>query len=312
MAKITSSVKKGFTIIELTLSMAFVGVLLVTIAMITINIISIYQKGLSIRAVNDTGRELVDEFSRAIATVPTKSFADLCDGRFIGSALAKCREDGGQLFIYQENHSNSSIDLAKEYSLNGVDTTVNNPPTHGAFCTGHYTYIWNTGYVLNPNYGLSNHISKIRYSDGTTHVVPADDEDPIRLIRVTDETRGVCSSHINGDYSITESDIYDITDGYEFTYNMLPELLENTEDNLAIYDFQVFRPTQHHITYQSFFSGTFILATLQGSVNITSAGDYCTEIPDDLATDFAYCAINKFNFAMRATGESYDTNQRNY
>ena len=42
--------KNGFTIIEFVLAMAFIGVILVAVCLITIQITNIYQKGLSLRS----------------------------------------------------------------------------------------------------------------------------------------------------------------------------------------------------------------------------------------------------------------------
>ena len=65
-------------------------------------------------------------------------------------------------------------------------------------------------------------------------------------------------------------------------------------------------------------SGTFILATLRGDIDIMRSGDYCslgTQFEDkngnmvgdtsslnNLGSEFNYCAINKFNFAARTAG----------
>ena len=331
MKRFNHSTKKGFTIIELTLSMAFIGVLLVTIAIISTNVIAIYQKGLSIRSVNSVGKELVDEFSRAVAAAPTKSIASLCYSRYpAGQARNDCVNDNAQKLIFQENHYSGTINLVSDSSIKSADTTVENPPTHGAFCTGRYSYIWNTGYVLNPSYGLTNSAALIRFKNtdnGVTYNIPNDRSDTnnlIRLIRLNDQERTVCANNLNDNsYSLKEDNVYNLGDyhvssdiadaaisGNWLIYTGIPELLDSAEDNLALYDFQVFPPEQHHLTFHSFYSGTFILATLQGSVNITSTGEYCTEIPSNLSTDFAYCAINKFNFAMRATGELNDAEKR--
>lgn len=61
---------KGFTIIELMLSMSFIGVLLVAIALTTIQISNIYNKGLTLREVNQAGRTLSDDLQRSIGASP--------------------------------------------------------------------------------------------------------------------------------------------------------------------------------------------------------------------------------------------------
>lgn len=57
----------GFTIIELMLSMSFIAILLIAVAMTTIQISNIYTKGITLREVNQGGRRLTDEFQRGVA-----------------------------------------------------------------------------------------------------------------------------------------------------------------------------------------------------------------------------------------------------
>lgn len=57
----------GFTIIELMLAMSFVALLLLAIAMVTMQIGHIYNKGITLRQVNQAGREVTDELQRTIA-----------------------------------------------------------------------------------------------------------------------------------------------------------------------------------------------------------------------------------------------------
>lgn len=52
----SSRQQAGFTIIELSLAMAFIAMLLLGIAFLTIQISTIYNKGLTIRAVNEAGQ----------------------------------------------------------------------------------------------------------------------------------------------------------------------------------------------------------------------------------------------------------------
>jgi len=57
----------GFTLIELMLAMAFVGALLVAIAVTTIHIMGTYTKGLTVREVNQAGRTISEDIQRTIA-----------------------------------------------------------------------------------------------------------------------------------------------------------------------------------------------------------------------------------------------------
>lgn len=59
--------QQGFTIIELMLAMSFIAVLLIAIAMTIVQIGSIYNKGLTLKEVNQTGRDLAEDIRRTIA-----------------------------------------------------------------------------------------------------------------------------------------------------------------------------------------------------------------------------------------------------
>ncbi|MBR3220493.1 hypothetical protein IKF76_01335, partial [Candidatus Saccharibacteria bacterium] len=136
----TKHSKRGFTLIELSLASVFLAILLITIALIITQIIVIYQKGLAIKAVSSTGRELVDDFSRAIAASPTKSTTAICSVIAKDDARAKCEADEGFSYVYQQQTAGITFD-GKENN-----TKV---PTNGVFCTGRYSYLWNTGYTQN-------------------------------------------------------------------------------------------------------------------------------------------------------------------
>lgn len=95
-------------------------------------------------------------------------------------------------------------------------------------------------------------------------------------------------------------------------------MIEDNESDLAMYNFTIFPATQHATTKQIFYSGMFILATYRGGVNIKSNGDFCEGSDNEdgsrdldsngnsemTMNDFDYCAVNKFNFSARATGET--------
>lgn len=56
--------QRGFTIIELMLALAFVGILLIAIAMAVIQVTHIYTKGMTIKGVNQSGRDIIDSIRR--------------------------------------------------------------------------------------------------------------------------------------------------------------------------------------------------------------------------------------------------------
>lgn len=62
------STNAGFTLVELMLSMAFIAILLLAIALLVMQISSIYNKGLTLRAVNEAGAVISGDIQRTLNT----------------------------------------------------------------------------------------------------------------------------------------------------------------------------------------------------------------------------------------------------
>lgn len=286
---------QGFTIMELSIGLAFISALLVMVAVITLHISTTYHKGLVIRAVNSTGRLLVDDFSRTIAAAPARSLSDICRAEYASdkSEMQKCLNDNARMYVYQQNYGT--------VRLKTTGALLQNVPTNGVFCTGRHSYLWNTGYVLNTeDYELiSGHSAT--FNDGINP-----EKQDFKLLKIEDSNRELCYQHSLMHTTSAAQYDFDHT-RYDFSLkgSISTELLEQSDDRLALYDFVIFPVTQHTTTLHSFYSGTFILATERGSVDITGVGEFCKAPPSDgFSTDFTYCAINKFNFAARSTGQN--------
>lgn len=281
---------KGFTIIETSLAMVFVSILLLTVAMIITQMTSLYQKTLALKTVNATGQEVIDDISRIAGASSIANRKNMCNNLSGAEYVTACTKDGAYKFVYHQFYSNNIY-------VNGK-LASDELPTSGTFCTGRYSYIWNTGYVLKDD-SAANLRASLTYTTASGSKVTISD---FRLLRVTDVGGRICASNLNGNtYSITKS-AADVS--YSIDNREAPkELLSSSEKQLAVYDFKVFRPARHSASGHAFYSGTFTLATLMGDVDITATGDYCKSPPEGLMSDFTYCALNKFNFAVQATGE---------
>ena len=281
--------KKGFTILETALAMAFISFLMLAVGFAVVQISSIYEKGITIKVVNNNGRELVDEFSRTI----------------MASKYGGNESKDGVHFEYTYTQTLGSISNVGARS-EGENTEV---PLHGAFCIGNYSYLWNTGYALNldDNKVYNEAGEEFNYNEqkGFLLVGEGTPENEVkmvtnyRLIRVADPGREACKSHAKNALDGEDPNKYVITASKE---ENVSELLSASENDLALYDLTVFEPAYHVGTGHALYPISFILGTLGGGVDITVPGNFCTEKPDNLKTDFNYCSINKFNFAARATG----------
>lgn len=290
---------KGFTIIELTIAAAFISILLIVISYLILNISTVYQKGMAIKSINSAGRQVVDDLNRSIIASSARDTNYSCSSMPNETLKNACNSDAGFYLTYQQHYE-------ADIRIDGQATADNKAlPTYGAFCTGRYSYLWNTGYTFGERYTrgtTSNHPERARLKIKSTGVDANDYVTDFRLLRFLDYEGILCSNHMDSTaYRPLNSRDFDVT---ALAMDHAPaDLLADSDDNLAIYDMTIFKPVTHNLTFQSFYSGTFILATVPGGVDITGSGNYCKDSPDGLSTDFAYCAINKFNFAARARGE---------
>lgn len=101
----------GFTLVELMLAMAFVGALLLAIAVTTMQIMGTYTKGLTVREVNQVGRTITEDIQRTIASSTPFEVSPAKTGA----------------------------------ASDPVDSRYVTRPGGGRFCTGAYTYAWNYG-----------------------------------------------------------------------------------------------------------------------------------------------------------------------
>lgn len=66
---------KGFTLIELMLAMSFISVLLLAIAMVIIQIGTTYNKGMTIKEVNQVSRDIASDIRRNVSAVGALDYA---------------------------------------------------------------------------------------------------------------------------------------------------------------------------------------------------------------------------------------------
>ena len=299
---INNKTKAGFTIVEVTLAMAFIGALLLAIAMILTNILSLYQKGLVIKSVNSVGRGLVSELTTGINAAPSIDSTSLCNT--LASNPAECLKNGAFQFIFQ-SHEGIAEHAASSDEYQDRDQPVQ---YYGVLCTGNYTYMWNTWRAFDTGHKL-----KLTYLDASSNK-----EEPLedfKMIRFKDRNYRACSAIAEEPSDFDNYGKVDITElpNHAAYFIEKPEdgFLDSTDVDLYLYELTIFPVSQDIVTLRAIFSGTFILATNRGDVNILRSGEYCntnnplgTGTVLDLGSEFNYCAINKFNFAARTAGNA--------
>ena len=238
------SLKKGFTLVELSLSLAFIGILSITIVLIINNAITTYRRGLTLNQINTVGMDLVDDMRAAVQNSPAKAVVELCDGIDDDSAREACKnDDGEELVSVVENSVDSDGLKVKGKVTEGV-------PMYGAFCTGTYSYVWNSGYLfMGDNSEVKS--ASVSYSDKDSSKLV----DAFRLIKVQDRNRSVCKSVLEWGGS---------KDRGEFDAGQLdeePEILLGADENsaLALYDLSSAVPAVNDNGTSAFYSISLVM-----------------------------------------------------
>lgn len=274
--------KSGFTLVELSLSIAFIAVLSITIALIINDAISTYRRGLTLNQINTAGMDLVDDIRTAVQNSPASPPSSNCKSDK-DDFQKNCEEDSGMRLM----------NITKTGTVKVEEKEVEDAPLYGAFCTGAYSYIWNSGYLFLGGGG-----------DKATYAVYEGDEKKeewsnFRLLKVEDRQRDVCKSILPEEYS---GEV--VASEFKGKDKNPVVLLANDGSNpLALYSFASALPAVNGSENAAFYSMSFILGTVQGGINVMSMGNFC-EAPESFssAENFDYCAINKFNFAAQANG----------
>ena len=309
--------RKGFTLIEISLSLIFVTILTLAITLIINNTVVAYQRGMVLNRVNTLGMALVDDFRLALQNSSGKTLTSTCSIIYKDPVeRSKCEADEAYNFVSVTKYTNMKI----KKSSNTTNTRTN-VPIYGAFCTGTFSYIWNSGYYESDNAEFNEKASswaKLKYKAADGSTITIGNDKPFKIIKIRDSNRGVCVTAINPAYDSNEiisrkyampdggiSNVFDISKINDGMLSEDPEYLisSNEDGNLAIYELLITRPALSVEDNSLFYSGSFIIGTIDGGIDIMASGSTCATPNDYAIENFNYCAINKFNFAVRANGE---------
>lgn len=284
--------KSGYTLTELAVAIAFISVLLLTIAVVTLNLANMYHKGTTLKSVNTIGLELIDEFSVAVASATPKNY--LTDCRIYTDAVQQeaCRNDHGMKFFFQA-YTNKDAGDGEGKKITKNNTALGNATQqYGIFCTGKYTYAWNTGYVLSQKGDFTK--SSNIYSGGKTM-----NSGTFRLKKYFDEGGKICLGNLD-----LEHDKYTLETDFGATETPISDELINTKD-IAIYDFTVDPPIQaEESTQGALLVMHLTLGSITGGVDVNTDYSGCdTEaIAEKGSYDMSHCAAYQFTFTSKAQG----------
>ncbi len=296
--------KKGFTLVELSLSIAFIAVLSLAVVLIITNAISAYHRGIVLNQLNTVGMELVDDMRATIQNGTVISVVNMCETVYkydneSDSQTQKLAEN------CTKNNGQNLVAMRKEVSNMRLGSeTMGSVPVYGVLCTGNYSYLWNSGYLFNDDVSDRPNKLQFKFRDAEDGFNVATREN-FRLLKIKDDERMVCVAY---DKKEENSNVVDVSGSNYGIISEAPiDLLENGEQSggLALYDLYAPTPAINASRNNMFYSVSFVLGTILGGANVTRAGNYCATpegVDNAEIENFDYCAINKFNFAAQASG----------
>lgn len=136
----------GFTLIELTLAMTFLSFLLVAIAMTVIQISNVYNRGMTLKDVNQAGRSLSNDLQRTIASGAPFAIEPGVGSRYI------VQDWGGRLCVGQYSYIwNYGKALNNPSGYTGLNTYAAGNSTQIRFVK---VLDANGDYCINPNQSI--------------------------------------------------------------------------------------------------------------------------------------------------------------
>lgn len=278
------AVKTGFTIIEMTIALAFVSLLMIAIGYLVIYLGNLYQRGISLKDVNKTADLIISDIQSSTANYGELSCAYKLISRsqmsFTSSSAETCRK------LFEPDTNTTEI-------------------TGAALCTGKVSYVWNYGYALDTTGRFAGQQNKLfRYnaldSAGNRR------SKLVRLVKIRDEGRRFCNA---GNLQSGGVVILSDDDNSLATTEDVTELIEGNDRDLALHSFSVIGSAPDAATGQALYEIEFVLGTFREGLLMTNNAQ-CKNLAESQSgddsqkvskQDLSYCAINKFNFAVRAT-----------
>ncbi len=271
--------RKGFTLLELTISMLFVSLLSISVVVVINNVISSYQRGVVLSRLDSVGNSIVDDMRNAVQ--------DSLNATRLGENI-------------------SITKTATTMKIDGKDQS--NIPIYGIFCSGSYTYFWNSGYFFTNDAEFNEKNdgwAKIQLSaDNYYNPNKIVNRPAFRVAKVQDPERKICISTIEKypDYSngIDTNKMDGIFDISTLSNPVVIDLLQTDNDNdLALYDLAVDVPVTNNTESISLYNISFVLGTTTGGIDIATDGNACAA-PIGNATWSNSCAVSRFNFAVQS------------
>ncbi len=263
----TNRFESGFTLIETLIAMLYISLLLMGVLLVTLQIIHVYNRGMTLKEVNRIGRSVGDDVQLALNTANNINILPTPNDRDFSTLDPTAVDVAGNRIKIPDYR---------------VDSSTN--PRRGVLCTGNVSYFW--------NFGPSIIEAKANPTQFFMLNSPAG-QYPVRLAKVKDIGRDVC---------IKPSEFGDTLDDPAVRDSIVEVILPG-DRSLAVYDFRVVSASTNGVTSQTLYTLNYVLGTA-GSDGVDSLIDNSTCRPPDSLNDLAaYCAINRFEVTARNISE---------
>lgn len=269
--------KKAFSLVELMLAVAFLGTLLLSIAILTMQLINIYTKGATMRAINSLGSSMMKDVRSSIMA---------------------------------SNNYPKNLDSDVETYYWNNKGIASPEPTAGMFCTGSYSYVWNyQTAMMHAHRGVADPYYYIE-------VGTASNERAYGFARIKDASCNRFNA-LKKDYEVDGNTTKGkITLSSEEEMTVLLDGKKGGEGtDLALYDFSVVSATRSNgLSGKGLYDISFVLGTMRGGINVNSSSNYCSNnyggSVDETQVAYAdvsisYCAVNRFEFIVRQSGMKF-------
>jgi type II secretory pathway pseudopilin PulG len=291
--------QKGFTLIELMLSVGFIGFLLITIALTIIQIMGLYNKGLTLKEVDSVSRVIVRDMQQGIS--------------------------GASMFtVRYEDETTPEKDYKVATTLQQADergVDYYNNDAGGRLCTGVYSYVWNKGQALGSGDGIFGVSVPTSYKDPDNHDGSIEEypiqftqeqaadgslvDKPVRFIKKADPAKALCKVPA-GD--APETTVFDSKIGQTKDYQ---NVFGTGDNNLMLYKFAITMPLgttanddgNEVSAISTFYNISLVVGTQMGDedqegfVNTNNAS--CKSPNAAEFNDSEYCAVNSLDFVAR-------------
>ncbi len=257
--------KRGFTLVESLLSLAYVSMLLLSVLLIILQLIHIYNRGMTLKELNRVGRSVGDDIQLSLNTA-----SDI-----------KISQSDSNTNSTNFNPINDPREEVPDYRTDSAEN-----PWRGVLCTGNFSYVWNfasidgkSGQFFMFN-AFPDYLFKITGPDGRDY--------PVRLAKIQDPNREVCRMP-NG-----------VNDIIKNQSNRVTEVIKAGDRGLAIHDFRIVSAVNSGVTGQTMYTLNYVIGTSVGSRDDPMwIEDSKCRPPDKLGYFNDYCAINKFEVTAR-------------